>query len=102
MHEDYIDFGIGMRVYLGDLEAFNIVEIDKGALVCTSSSASSLLRCTVHQQGLYGLTMLGRCSPCSVYRIRCIRPGSGYGSGSLYTTAASPYLCVMTEDTPGR
>jgi hypothetical protein len=102
MHEDYIDFGIGMRVYLGDLEAFNIVEIDRGALVCTSSSASSLLHCTVYQQGLYGLTMLGRCSPCSVYRIRCIRPGSGYGSGSLYTTATSPYLCVMTDDTPGR
>ncbi len=57
MHEDYIDFGIGMRVYLGDFEAFDIVEIDSGALICTSS-ASSLLHRTVHQQRLYGLTML--------------------------------------------
>jgi hypothetical protein len=32
MYEDYIDFGIGMRVYLGDLEAFDVVEIDSGAL----------------------------------------------------------------------
>ena len=36
MNEDYIDFGIGMRVYLGDLEAFDIVEIDSGALYSRS------------------------------------------------------------------
>lgn len=45
MNEDYIDFGIGMRVYLGDLEAFDIVEIDSGALICTRRQPR--LSCTV-------------------------------------------------------
>jgi hypothetical protein len=102
MHEDYIDFGIGMRVYLGDLEAFDIVEINSGALICTSSSASSLLHCTVHQQGLNGPY-----HACALFSLLCLshllhKTRLDYGSGSLYTTAASPYLCVMTEDTPGR
>jgi hypothetical protein len=32
MYKDYIDFGIGMCVYFGDLEAFDVVENDSGAL----------------------------------------------------------------------
>jgi hypothetical protein len=32
MYKDYVDFCIRVRIYLGDLEAFDFVEIDCGAL----------------------------------------------------------------------
>jgi hypothetical protein len=101
MHEDYVDFGIGMRVYLGDLKAFDIVKIDSGALIARRRQPR--LSCTVLCTNRDCMALPCLCAVLlAVYRIRCIRPGSGYGSGSLYTTAASPSLCVMTEDTPGR
>ena len=32
MYEDDIDLCVGMRIYLGDFEAFDVVKIDSGAL----------------------------------------------------------------------
>jgi hypothetical protein len=94
MYEDYIDFGIEMRVYLGDFEAFDVVEIDSGAL-CFHVIVS--LVCPVLYStriGLHGLAMLVRCSPCSVYRIRCIRPGPGNGLRLfIYDCSSALPLC---------
>ena len=102
MYKNDIDLGVRMGVYFGDLESFDVVEIDSGAL-CLHVIVSLVGPVPYSTPiGLHALTMLVRCSLCLVYLIRCIRPGPGNGSGSLYTTEASPYYCVMIEGTPGR
>jgi len=96
MHEDNIDLGVGMGVYLGDFEAFDVVKIDSGALcshvivslVCSVQYSTPIgFACTYHACALFSVLCL--------YLIRCIRPGRGNSSGSLYTTADLPYYCVM-------
>jgi hypothetical protein len=67
MYKDYIDFGIGMCVYFGDLEAFDVVEIDSGALclrVIVSLVCPALYQtrvgfgCTYHACALFSLFCL--------------------------------------------
>lgn len=46
VYKYYIDFGIGMRIYFSDLEPFDVVEIDCGAL-CLDVIVSLVCPCTV-------------------------------------------------------
>jgi len=46
VYKYYVDFGIWMRIYFSDLEAFDVVEIDCGAL-CLDDIVSLVCPCTV-------------------------------------------------------
>ena len=67
MYEDNIDLGVGMRVYLGDFVAFDVVEVDSGALclhvivslVCPALYLTPIgFACTYHACALFSVLCL--------------------------------------------
>lgn len=75
MYEDYVDFGFRMRVHLGDFEAFDVVEIDGGALCFhvivslagpAQYSVPIRFACTYHACALFSLF----CLPYTLHQTR--------------------------------